>query len=263
MKLAAQAHCCFPLFTVDATHLVLLLVGGFLAGAINTLAGGGSLLTVPLLITLGIPPIVANGTNRLGVLAANLTSAWHFRAEGVARLRDGLRVFFPVAVGGALGALIVSELSNASFKRLFAILMIALLVPTLRKPKALTTPESVPKPWSPVTTFLVFFGIGLYGGAIQAGVGIVLLFALAHAGYDLVRANAVKVMVVGALTACALPVFIVRGQMDWLYGAVLAVGFAAGGIAGAYWTLAGGEKLIRPVLVIAVIALAGRMLSLY
>lgn len=260
--LAPLARDCFPVLTVDAIDLALLLGGGFAAGAFNALAGGGSLLTVPLLIALGLPPTVANGTNRLGVLASNITSAWSFRAEGVGGLREGLRVFVPVGIGGLVGAYAISQLDNETFEKVFAIIMLALLYPTLR-PRRPRTDASVAKPWSRPATFLVFLAIGIYGGAIQAGVGLVLIFALVHAGYDLVRSNSIKVVVVGVLTAFALPVFIYKHQVDWLYGGLLAVGFAVGGIFGARWTVAGGERLVRPALALAVIALAGRMLSLY
>ena len=116
---------------------------------------------------------------------------------------------------------------------------------------------------SPVTRALVFLAIGLYGGAIQAGIGIFLVMALSRAGYDLVRANSIKVVLIGALTAVAIPVFIASHQVDWSAGAALAAGFALGGIAGVRLAVVGGERVIRPVLGLSVVALAGRMLGLY
>ena len=117
--------------------------------------------------------------------------------------------------------------------------------------------------WGPATSALVFFAVGLYGGALQAGVGIPLLFAVSHTGHDLVRANAIKVAVLGAVCLTALPVFVWNDQVAWLPGALLAVGFAGGGALGARLAVRGGERLIRPVLALAVVALAGRMLGLY
>ena len=95
------------------------------------------------------------------------------------------------------------------------------------------------------------------------GVGIFLIYALTHAGYDLVRANSIKVVVVAAFTSVALPIFVLEGQVDWLWGAVLALGFALGGLVGASVTVAGGDRLVRPMLALAVVALAGRMLGFY
>lgn len=248
---------------MDASDWALLVGGGFLAGVINTLAGGGSMLTVPLLVSLGVPPTVANGTNRLGILASSIASSWRFRKEGVSGLRGARPVVLPVVLGSIAGAAVASQLSNAVFRQLFAVLMVVLLVPTLRRP---AFPSSRPKdsqPWSAATRFLVFLGIGFYGGAIQAGVGIFLIFALTRAGYDLVRANSIKVVVAGSFTAVAIPVFIAAGQMDWALGGALAAGFTSGGLIGARWTVAGGDRLVRPLLVVAVLALAGHMVGLY
>jgi hypothetical protein len=109
---------------------------------------------------------------------------------------------------------------------------------------------------------LVFFGIGLYGGAIQAGVGLFLVMALSRAGLDLVKANAVKVVVVGAFTLVAVPVFVFEGLVAWGPALWLTVGFFAGGAVGARLAVLGGERLIKPVLAIAVVVLAARMLGL-
>ncbi len=109
----------------------------------------------------------------------------------------------------------------------------------------------------------MFFAIGLYGGALQAGIGIFLVMALSRAGYDLVRANSIKVVVIAALTAVAIPVFIASRQVDWLAAGALAAGFVLGGIAGVRAAVLGGEPVIRAALGLAVAALAGRMLGLF
>ncbi|MED5552516.1 MAG: sulfite exporter TauE/SafE family protein, partial [Actinomycetota bacterium] len=109
----------------------------------------------------------------------------------------------------------------------------------------------------------VFFGVGLYGGAFQAGVGLLIVVALARSGLDLVNANAVKVVVILVLTAIAVPVFVIRGQVDWGFAVVLSGGFALGGWLGARIAVRGGDRVIRPVLIVAVTALAGRMIGLY
>lgn len=245
---------------MDALHAALLLAGGLVAGVVNTLAGGGSALTVPLLVLLGLPGGVANGSNRVGVLLQNLFAAWRFRAEGVPGLGDALRLLGPVLLGAALGAGAITRVADATFERIFGGVMLAVLAATLWRP---APPAGGARRWSRGTEALVFFGIGVYGGAVQAGVGIALVLALSHAGYDLVRANSVKVIVVGALTAVALPVFVIQGQVAWGPAAVLALGFSAGGALGARLAVAGGERLIRPVLAMAVLGLAGRMLGLY
>lgn len=233
------------------------------AGVVNTLAGGGSLLTVPLLVLLGLPGGIANGTNRIGVLLQSSVAAWRFRALGVGGLRESVPVLLPVAAGSLLGAWGISQVSDAWFERAFGVVMLLLLVPlvreaTLTRPPRVLPPSRLGPRWA-----LIFFAIGVYGGAFQAGVGIPLLFALSHAGFDLVRGNAIKVIVNAVLTATAVPVFILAGQVAWGPAAIVALGYSAGALLGARLAVRGGERLIRPVLGLAVIALAGKMLGLY
>ena len=240
-------------------EIALLLAGGVAAGVLNTLAGGGSLLTVPLLVLLGFPGSVANGTNRVGVLLQSLVAAVRFRGSGLLELRPLLPVLGPVLAGSLVGALAIARVADATFERLFGALMLVLLVPTLRRSRATTPGPGL----GCVASALVFFALGLYGGALQAGVGILLVFALVYAGHDLLRANAIKVAVNAGLTCAAVPVFAAAGQIAWRPALVLAVGFAAGAELGVRLAVAGGERLIRPALVAGVVALAGRMLGIY
>ncbi len=241
-------------------ELALLAVAGLAAGVVNSLAGGGSLLTVSLLVVLGLPGLLANGTNRVGVLAQTAIAAWRFDAEGVSGWRPALPLLVPVVLGSVVGAWGISQVSDTLFERAFGLVMLLLLVPVLRPPRSR---DAAPRPWPGWLTFLVFLGIGLYGGAFQAGVGLPLIFALSYAGHDLVRANAIKVVVILALTAIALPVFLLQDQIVWIPALALSVGFLAGGELGARIAVRGGERVIKPVLAVSVVALAGRMLGLY
>jgi len=244
-----------------------LAAAGLVAGVINTLAGGGTLLTVPALVYFGLPATVANGTNRVGVLMQNVFATRGFRREGLDAVAESLPIVLPAVVGSIAGALVAARMSSELFERVFGVAMLAVLVPILRgarkpakdmpggsRPEA-GEPAAAPavEPGrSPLANAAVFFGIGFYGGSIQAGVGLFVIAALARSGLDLVRANAIKVILVGALTLVALPVFVLHGQIHWPYALVLAAGYSAG-----------GERVIRPVLVAAVLAMAGRMLGLY
>lgn len=239
----------------------ILIAGGIAAGVVNTLAGGGSLISVPLLVLVGLPGTVANGTNRVGILLQNLTAAWQFRRRGVSGLEGAAMVLVPVCIGSLVGAVTIARIDDAAFERLFGVVMLLNLVPMLRSRRP--DPSRPRRPWPRWLRFAAFVGIGLYGGAIQAGVGLLLVGALSHAGYDLVRANSIKVVVNVVLTAFALPVFILAGQVAWLPAAVLASGFVAGGWIGARLAVAGGERLLRPVMIAAILLLAGRILGLY
>lgn len=245
---------------LDVWNAAALIVAGFAAGTINTVAGGGSLLSVPLLVALGLPGDVANGTNRIGILAQSAIAAWQFRSEGVSGLSGSLPVLAPVALGALVGAVVISLLPAREFEQIFGVIMLALLWPTLRGGWKAASAEP-PRPWPPPVRALVFFGIGVYGGAIQAGVGLVLVLALARSGLDLVRANSIKVVVVGAFTAVAVPVFVVQQQIAWGPAIALAAGFSLGGAAGARIAVRGGERMIKPILAVAVVVLALRMLG--
>lgn len=247
---------------MDDWLIWLALAGaGLVAGVINTLAGGGTLLTVPVLVYFGLPATVANGTNRVGLVLQTFFASRSFRREGFDALAETLPIVLPAVVGSLLGAMVASQMSSAIFERIFGVAMIGLLVPILRGQKKLAEPSSETR--SPLANAVLFLAIGFYGGAIQAGVGIFVIAALARSGLDLVRANAIKVILVGALTLVALPVFILNGQVHWPYALATATGFALGGELGARAAARGGERLIKPVLVASVLAMAGQMLGLY
>jgi len=246
---------------VDLTDAALVVAGGIAAGVVNAMAGGGSLLTVPLLTFAGLPGGVANGTNRIGVLVMNIAAAWSFRRGGISVVGRVAPVLAPTMIGSFVGAVVVSQLADETFERLFGLLMIPLLVLSLRPPKASVAEGAAA--WPRWASIAVFSGIGLYGGAFQAGVGLFLTLALARSGIDLVLANAIKVVVILALTAIAVPVFVVQGQIDWPFALVLSAGFGIGGAVGARLAVRGGERVIRPVLIGAVVALAVRMIGIW
>ena len=239
---------------------LLLVIGGLFAGAINTVAGGGSMLTVPLLVLAGVPGNAANGSNRVGILTSNVAAVATFRRLGVDGLRHASRVVVPVVLGGFIGSFAVGRLlDDDTFERVFGLLMIPLVILSVRRPSN----ASGDRAWSTTKVVIVFLLIGIYGGAFQAGVGLVLLAALTRSGFDLVMSNSIKVIVNTAVTVVALPVFILSGDIAWAPALVLAAGFVVGGWLGAQASFRGGEVLIRRVMVVAALALAGRLIGFY
>jgi len=239
---------------------LLLVIGGLFAGAINTVAGGGSMLTVPLLVLAGVPGNAANGSNRVGILTSNVAAVATFRRLGVDGLRHASRVVVPVVLGGLIGSFAVGRvLDDAAFERVFGLLMIPLVILSVRRPSN----ASGDRAWSTTKVVIVFLLIGIYGGAFQAGVGLVLLAALTRSGFDLVMSNSIKVIVNTAVTVVALPVFILSGDIAWAPALVLAAGFVVGGWLGAQASFRGGEVLIRRVMVVAALGLAGRLIGIY
>ncbi len=242
-------------------EISLLVAVGLVAGIVNTLAGGGSLLTVPLLVILGLPGTIANGTNRVGVLVQCVVACWRFDAEGISEFRSALPLLPAVVLGSLVGAATATQIPDPIFEQIFAGIMLILLIPMLRG----GTPQSASasQRWSPLTSNIVLFAIGCYGGAVQAGVGLLLLFALNRAGFDLVRANSIKIVIVTALAIAAVPVFVFERQVAWLPAAFVSIGFTIGAAAGARIAVIGGETAIRRALAIAVLALAGHLFGLY
>lgn len=238
---------------------LLLVIGGAAAGLINAVAGGGSILTVPLLVLAGVPGNDANGTNRVGILTSNAAAAAAFRKLGVRGLSQAWPILAPIVVGSLIGSYGITQLTDDAFERVFGILMLPVVFLSIRKPKVRLDAE----PWPLWVTTLVFLAVGLYGGAVQAGVGLIMLAALTRAGYDLVSANNIKVVANLTLTAVALPVFILQGNVRWLQALILAAGLTTGAWIGAHAAVKGGERFIRAVMVVAALLLAGELLGVY
>ncbi|MCO4746128.1 MAG: sulfite exporter TauE/SafE family protein [Proteobacteria bacterium] len=250
---------------MTAVELLALAGVGLVAGVVNTVAGGGSLLTLPAMIFLGLPAGVANGTNRVGVLLQSLVAARRFDAEEVLDKALGWRLLVPTSMGSALGALVSVQVDEELFKKLIGVAMLLMLGVVLLKPKRwLQGREGGAPPHLPWSGPLAFFAIGLYGGFLQAGVGIFLLAGLVLIqGQDLLRANAVKSMLVAGFTVPPLLIFVFSDFVAWVPGFALAAGSMIGAALGARMSLAGGATLIRYALVAVVSVSATKLLGLW
>jgi uncharacterized membrane protein YfcA len=243
-------------------EVTIISVAGIVSGVVNTMAGGGALLTVPLLVMLGVPGTLANATNRVGVLVQSVVAALRFRAEGVSGFSRALPVIAPLVAGGTIGAYAVARLDDATFERAFGVVMLLLLVPALWPPRQ-SARAGAGSAVHPALHALTYFVIGLYGGSFQAGVGILMVLALARTGHDLVLANSIKAVAIAVYTAVALAIFVYAGQVVWGPALLLALTSSLGATIGARVAVRGGERVIRPVIALAVVALAGKMLRLY
>ena len=240
-------------------YLYIAVVGaGFVAGLVNTLAGSGSLVSLPLLMFLGLPATVANGTNRIAILMQNVVGVSGFHRRHVLDWRGGIRLAVPALIGAVIGALIAVDLDEEMMRRAIGALMVIMLVLLLARPRRWLVGherEAAARPgW---TSYVIFFAIGLYGGFIQAGVGLFLLAGLVlNAGYDLVRANAVKLLIVLCYTPLALGVFLYAGQVEWGIGLVLAMGNMLGAWVGVRLAVERGAEFVRWLLIVVVIVSA-------
>lgn len=238
-------------------RMLLLMLAGLAAGFINVNAGGGSLLTLPALIFLGMPTTVANATNRVGIVLQNTVASATFRRRGRLPARLGLGLLLAGAPGAYLGTQLALELDEVWFRRILAVILIAVLIAILRGPRARGDAEAEVRPPHPVWLHLSYFGIGVYAGLIQAGAGFLILALLTRlGGLDLIRSNAVKVFTVLFLQILALFVFWKESQVQWIPGLTLGLGTMAGAWIGTHMQIDRGEVWVRRFLVVCLVAVA-------
>ena len=232
------------------------VVIGFIAGVINVLAAGGSFLTLPLLLFLGLPASVANGTNRVGIVTQNVAAAWSFHQHRVLDWRWALAVSTPALLGAGIGVWGALRVPDIAFRRILSIVMLAMTLATLfRHSISAEKPSPTRSPWH-WTMVLGFFVVGLYGGFLQAGVGFLTLAMTNLAGLDLVRGNAVKVFAMSLLTLLSLAVFAATGNVDWPTGIALGIGNLVGGLVGVRLAVLRGHKWLEGVVTATVIVFA-------
>ncbi|MCK4289058.1 MAG: sulfite exporter TauE/SafE family protein, partial [Bacteroidales bacterium] len=176
-------------------EITALIVSGILVGFINTLAGGGSIVSLSILMFLGLPANIANGTNRIAILGQTLTGVASFKQQKVLDFRKGIILAIPAIIGSLVGAWIAVDINEEVFEIAVAVIMLFMLFFILYKPdKLLYGRKELIEKKTGFTQILIFFLIGVYGGFIHVGVGYFLLAGIViGAGYDLVKANAIKV----------------------------------------------------------------------
>ena len=242
-----------------------VIAAGFAAGFINTLAGSGSLITLPLLIFIGLPANIANGTNRIAILLQNVVAVGSFGQQKALDFRRGIILAAPAVVGAIIGAQIAVNLNEQTMRLTIGGLMVVMLAVILIRPSRWLKgrPEVMnSKPdWFQLA---IFFAIGIYGGFIQAGVGIFLLAGLVMgAGYDLVKANAVKLLIVLCFTVFALIIFVINDQVNWAVGLILAVGNMTGAWVASRMAVKRGAGFVRWILITVVVVSAVKLLGLF
>lgn len=242
-------------------RLALLFVVGVAAGAINTVAGGGSLITIPVLIFMGLSPAAANATNRVNVLLQSTAAAHAFRRADKLPVRRGWPVVAAACIGAAGGAQLAVQLDEALFRRVIGAAMLVMLGVLLLRPKRWLA-EGARAPTVPVVVeLLVFLAIGAYGGFLQAGVGLFLLAGLVLvSGQDLLQANGLKSLMVAAFTIPALAIYVAHDLVVWRPGLALALGSMGGALLGTRLAVGHGPRLVRWVLIAVVTVSAGRLL---
>jgi len=242
-------------------RLFLLFAVGAIAGFINVNAGGGSSLTLPALILLGLESSVANGTNRIGIAVQTMFAVSSFRRRNFHDFKtSGFMALFTLP-GAVLGAFLSIRIGDQWFQRILGIVMIGIVFSIIFSSYKKDHAERPVKNW---LIYPVMLGIGFYGGFIQIGVGFIFMASLYHILHiSLIHVNMHKVFIIFIYTLPALAVFIISGRIAWIPGLIMAAGMAAGGWWGAHAVVKGGERTIRIVLVVAILIMALKMLGLF
>jgi uncharacterized membrane protein YfcA len=243
---------------VTILQALALLSGGLAAGFINTLAGGGSAITLPILTEI-VGPNVANGTNRIAILLANMSATTGFQRGRVIPWEGLRRLILPTVVGAAAGAWLATQLTPEAMRKVFGVVIVLVAGSVLLRPSRWV--EGRERELGEPLRSAIFFGIGFYGGFVQAGVGFLLLAGLVlGSGMDLVRGNGAKVVLILCYTPVALVFFASAAQVDLVVGAVLSAGQMTGAWLGARFAILKGAAWIRWILVVAALAAALRLL---
>jgi uncharacterized membrane protein YfcA len=244
---------------MDWMELLLVAVAGIFSGFVNTVAGGGSLITLPLLIFLGLPPAAANATNRVAVIVQSFAGTAAFHKQKLINYRLSIPLGISATAGSAIGAWYSTSLDEETFTRIIAVVIVLVVISMFFKTKTYTA-EQAGEARSNWAGLVIFFFIGLYGGFLQAGVGFLIMAALnRYYRIDLVRTNAIKVLVVFIYTIIAVAIFIWTDLIAWKIGLLLAGGNAAGAWWASYWSVKKGEKGIRIVVAVMAVAMAVKL----
>ncbi|MTI85184.1 MAG: sulfite exporter TauE/SafE family protein [Firmicutes bacterium] len=274
---------------MTATQVLLIFSTGLVAGILNTVGGGGSLLSLPVLIFMGLPSAVANGTNRVALMVQNIVAISYFRHKGYFYPKLSVILGIPAILGSVAGAHFAITLSDEMFNKTLAVIMLTVLVLILWRPEQKllkkkqdnidiqqhemetdngnTEGKGEGENFSPMQLTLAaitFFGVGFYGGFIQAGVGFIIIATLTLiTGMSLVKINSLKVLVVAIYMLSSLLIFIFSGKVDWILGFTLAAGNAVGAYLGSAFAVSKGDKYIRVFLIVTVIIMSGKLLGIH
>ena len=233
----------------------LLLLCGILVGFISIVSAGGSMLTLPLLIFMGLPPIVANGTNRISIIIQNLFALIELRKNNLYNWKLGLLLSMPAVIGSIYGASLAIYISDKVLNDTMAILMIIIIALIIIKPQRYLKKLNLQfNKLHTVLLLTLFTGIGIYGGFIQAGVGflIIIVLLLLYPKKSLVQMHSIKTFVITIYLLISTIIFIINGHIDWTFATVLSIGSAIGGNLGGRFASRVSEKSLEILLVIIV-----------
>ena len=247
----------------ETFQLIILFIFGVFAGVINVNAGGGSTLTLPMLLFMGLDGAVANGTNRIAILMQNISAVASFKNQNHSQFKLSFKLALFTLPGAIIGAYSAVHVSNELFEKILAIVMIGVIVTMLLPKKSVLEIKKLSRKQN-FYVYLAMFGIGFYGGFIQVGVGFLLMASLHYLmKQSLVLVNMHKVFIVLIYTIPALLIFVYTDNINWEYGLLLASGNMIGAWWGAKFSVKGGEKVIKIILIIAISSMSLKLFGIF
>lgn len=247
---------------MDIIELLLILLTGFTAGFINVMAGGGSSLTLPLLIFLGLDANTANGTNRIAIFIQNIVAVISFNQEKQSNFKLSFKLALFTLPGVIAGALLAVNINSELFEKILGIIIfliiVNMIIPKKKHQNLVENIENIP-----ILTYFFMFLIGFYGGFIQVGVGFIIMAVLYnYLKLKLIKVNVHKVFIVLIYTIPALLIFIFSGNIDYKSGLILAVGNSAGAFISAKLSIKKGDKIIKTILIISLLILSLKLFNI-
>lgn len=232
--------------------VIILLICGVIAGFINTVAGGGSLLTLPILIFMGLPSNIANGTNRIAIFMQNIFSISGYKSRGVSDFKYSSWLSVSALIGSIIGAKIAININEDMFNKILSLVIIIVVLTIIYNKKPFNINSENISIEKKIISVIMFFFIGIYGGFIHAGVGFLILSILSnYNGIQLSKANSIKVFVVFVYTFFALIVFIMENKINWILGINLGIGNSIGGWIASRWSYNKPDKIIKIFIIIS------------
>lgn len=241
---------------MDFVTIISLLLAGIACGIVNVIGGGGSLLALPVLLALGLPAGVANGTNRVAILLQDITAVSTFHKQKQLPLREGLLLSIPVIIGALLGAWLAAVYLTETIMNIVILLLTVLMIAALffQPDKWTRTKNSITFHGLTTSNFILLLFIGFYGGFIQAGFTYLVLAVLVlRMGHNMVTGDALKLFLNLMIIPVALVIFIYHNQIEWSYGLVMGIGSAVGGYWGVRFVRSWSPKFIRSILLILLV----------
>ena len=232
--------------------IIILISSGIIVGFINTLAGGGTVVSLSVFMFLGLPPLVANGTNRIAIVFQNATAVAYFQKNKLIDWHKIIRLSVPVILGSLTGAALTGFISNKWFLYIFATVVILFGISMIFNPdRYIHERTDLIKRNISVWQYLIYFLLGVYGGFVHVGIGYLFLAALVLSnGYDLFKANVLKNVLVLMYVPFSVFIFAWQGNLYWSFGLIHAIGNIIGASLAAHLAIKKGAPFIRYIVIV-------------